>query len=452
MTMMNIILAVCFVPIWPIVYFMTRNLIKPKKNIILGVTLPGEVHGDERVAALCQTFVKRHNLFMLPLLPLIAPPFFMGTMGAAMTWFMTWMLYLVIAPMAVFAFYRGKLMALKREQGWQSTAANLALVDIKTAAEPPKRVSSIWFILPVIAAFIPVADVLRKPSEPGLLFVLSTFAVISLSFWWFYSLIFRLRAEVVNPDHALTMALTRIRRAEWSKFWLVAVWLNAAFNLTIWAAWENFTIFMVAILAYTILMIGAGIYAEFAARFAQQKLQNIGAEYLDEDDYWIWGLFYHNPNDRHFLVNDRIGMNMSINLAKKGAKALMGLAFLSILALPFVGVWMMVEEGVPSRLELTETELFARHTNYVCVIPLANIESAELIYDLDITMKTNGTNFDNLLKGQFNVKGYGAVRLCLQPQDPPFLVIVADGKTYIVNDADSGVTEDVYAKTWRFRE
>jgi len=112
----------------------------------------------------------------------------------------------------------------------------------------------------------------------------------------------------------------------------------------------------------------------------------------------------------------------------------------------------MAEESVPSRLVLTDTELIARHTRDVCVIPLDTIESAELIDDLGTVIKTNGTNFDNLYKGQFSLKGYGAVRLCLQPQDPPFLVIVADGKTYIVNDADSGVTEDVYAKTWRFRE
>jgi uncharacterized membrane protein len=433
---------------------MNRNLIKPKKNIILGVTLPEEAHTDERVTALCRMFIQWHNTVMLPLLPLIIPPFFFETMGGAMTWFMTWLLFLIAAPMAVFAVYHGKLMALKRGQGWQGKTAGPAFADIKTIAALPKKVSFIWFLLPVTASVIPVADVLRKPSEPGLMPVLITFAVMSLFFWWFYTLIFRLKAEAVNPDRTLTMALTRIRRAEWSKFWLIAVWLNAGLNLTIWAAWNNFTLFMAAILAYTLLLIGAGVYAEFSARFAQQKLtaQNVGAEYLDEDDYWIWGIFYHNPNDRHLLVNDRIGMNMSINLAKTGGKALMGLALLCTVALPFVGVWMMAEESVPSKLELTETELIARHTRDVYVIPLNTIESAELIDELETLYKTNGTNFDNLYKGQFSVKGYGAARLCLQPKDPPFLVITADGKTYIVNDADSSVTEMVYVEILKFRE
>jgi uncharacterized membrane protein len=448
MLVMNVILAVCFIPIWPIVYFMTRNLIKPKKNIVLGVTLPSEVLADESVQALCRSFIKRHNMLMLPLLPLIFPLFLMPSMGAAMTWAMTWLLILVIAPNAVFAVHRGKLMTLKRENGWQSKAAGLASVGANAAVQRPQKIKWFWFLLPTALSTVPIADGLRAPSESEMTAVYITFAAMSLFFWWFYTLIFRLRAEVVDDNLSLTAALTRARRGQWGRFWIFAVWLNAGLNLTVWAVPDSFTAFMAAILSYTVLIILLGIYTEFSVRFAQQRLtaQNVSEEYLDEDEYWILGLFYHNPNDRHLLVNDRVGMNMSLNMAKTSGKVLMGLALLSLLSLPFVGIWMWTEESVPTKLVLTETELIARHTRDLYVIAFDTIESVELIDKLKISSKINGTNFDNLLKGQFRTAGYGNARLCVRPKDPPFLLIKAGGQTFIFNDGDSDVTLEIYGR------
>jgi uncharacterized membrane protein len=447
MMMLNIILAVCFVPIWPVIYFLTRNLIKPKKNIILGVTLPESVHRHPGVEAECRSFQRWHNIVMLPVLPLIVPPFLMSSFGPAMTWHMTWLMWLVVAPFAVFAVYRGRLMSLKREKGWRSEVAGVGMADVKAAAIPPKRVNGIWFLLPVSASFVPAAASLPAGDDWAVWLVYVMFAAMCALFWWIYTLIFRLRAETVNENLPLTMALTRARRYQWSKFWVAATWLTAALNITVWLFEENVTAFMAATLAFVLLLMTVAIKTEFSARTAQQKLTagNMGEAYQDEDDYWLLGLFYHNPNDTHFLVNDRIGMNMSVNLAKPGAKLLMALALLCIVAMPFIGVWIWVEESVPTALVLTETELVARHTRSQYVIPLGEIETVELIEELPNAHRVAGTGMDNLLKGRFNVQGYKRALLCLQPKDPPFLVIRADGEIYIFNDANSEVTRTVFA-------
>ena len=98
MMLVNIIFAVSFVPVWPILYFMLRNNTKPKKNIILSVTLPESAHGDPEVLAICRGFKRWLNRVMLPLLPLLAPPFFMSVTGVALTWFMIWLLAALAAP------------------------------------------------------------------------------------------------------------------------------------------------------------------------------------------------------------------------------------------------------------------------------------------------------------------------------------------------------------------
>jgi hypothetical protein len=137
---------------------------------------------------------------------------------------------------------------------------------------------------------------------------------------------------------------------------------------------------------------------------------------------------------------------MTVNLAKPGAKALIILSALLVVAMPFIGVWMWVEEAAPVRLEIRDVDrLVARHTRDAYTIHLSELESVELIEEMPFATRTAGTAFDNLYKGRWSVRGYGAARLNLQPKNPPILVIVtAGGETYLLNDADADVTREVY--------
>ena len=446
--LMNIIFAVCFIPVWFVLYFLIRNTAKPKKNIIIGVTLPQSAHNDSDTQAICASFRKWLNIAMMPLLLLMIPPFFMGSMGAAMTWFMTWALLVIAGPMVVFAVHRGKLMALKRTNNWYSAAGGQVMVDVKAAALPPHKIKSHWFLPPVIVSFIPLVYSLFNPAERDLAPIFGIFALLTFIFWLFYHLIFRLRSELVNENITLTMALTRVRRYNWGKFWLIASWVNGAFSLLLWAFAENVTAVLITALAYTIIMIAVALQTEFAARVAQQKLTaaDTGDNYLDEDDHWLLGLFYHNPNDSHIFVNDRIGMNMSVNLAKPAGKLVIAFAALCIAALPFIGIWLWAEELTPTRIVINETTLTASHTRDRYVIQLDAIESLELIEVLPNAVRTAGTGMENLYKGIYRVSGYGSSRLNLQPFNPPFLVIQSRGNIYIINDADSNFTREVYVR------
>jgi uncharacterized membrane protein len=290
--MMNFFISLVIILIWPISYFVMRNNLKPKNNIILGATLPLSAHNDCETQAICNSFKKSLNIVMLPLLLLAIPLFFMQSMGAVMTWGMTWVLFIIVVPFVVFAKHRGKLLALKNAKNWHSTT-------------------------------------------------------------------------------------------------------------------EDF--------------------------------------YLDEDEHWLWGILYHNPNDERFLVNSRVGMNMTVNMAKPAGKAIMIFSFLCILALPLIGVWIWYEDVTPTRLVLSERTLVARHTRDQYVIQLDTIESVELIESLPTMLRVGGIGLHNLSKGNFRAGHYGMSSVNIHPGNPPFLVIHSAGRYYILNDSDSNVTRDVYA-------
>ena len=451
MLLMNIILAACFAPIWPVMYFIIRYLAKPMKLIVLGVTLPQSAHDDTRVKAITGGFRKWLNITTLPLLPLLALPFFMTSMGAAMFFYMLWMTVLIVLPFVVFAVHREKLMTLKHEECWYSDASDRTLVDIKAAAVPAKKINSIWFLPAVAIGIFPVVYTFSTTADWAMMSLYITFAVTTLLFWPFYYLIFRQRAEVVNENLTLTMALTRVRRYNWGKFWIVATWSTGVLNLLLWALESYPMALMYLTIGYSLVVLVVAMRTEFATRRAQKNLisGDTGTLYLDEDDHWIWGMFYNNPNDNHFMVNNRVGMGMTVNMAKLGGKILMGFAALVIIAMPFLGVWIWIEEATPVSLVLSETELIVRHTSDRYVIPLRSIDSVELREQRSdfpyILARTSGASFENLRIGRFSVLGHGSTFLCVHPNDPPYLIIVADGQAYILNDADSNVTRDVYA-------
>jgi hypothetical protein len=351
----------------------------------------------------------------------------------------------------VFAYHRGRLIALKRESGWYSEAKGCMLADIKASAIPVRKINGVWFLPPIIVSLIPVVQSLISSADWAFTGMYITFAATTIFFWLCYYLIFCARPDVFNENLTLTMALRRVRRYKWGKFWVISTWLTGILNPLLWLSGQNITLILILTLGYSLLLIAVAIFIELDVRTAQQKLTSdcTGNLYLDEDDQWIWGIFYYNPNDNHFLVNERVGMNMTVNLAKTGAKWLMAFAALCIAAMPFIGVWIWVEEGVPSKLILSETELIARHTRDLYVIPLDTIESVELIDELQVMLRLNGTNFDNLYKGRFQVRDFGNILLCLQPKDPPFLVVTAGGQVYIFNDADANVTQNIYTQLIR---
>ena len=81
---------------------------------------------------------------------------------------------------------------------------------------------------------------------------------------------------------------------------------------------ESAWLFMALLLIYIVVVVGAVVGLELRVRRLQEKLtaDSGGDFYVDEDDHWIWGMFYYNPNDRRLIVNDRVGMNTSVNLAR----------------------------------------------------------------------------------------------------------------------------------------
>jgi hypothetical protein len=208
------------------------------------------------------------------------------------------------------------------------------------------------------------------------------------------------------------------------------------------------TVFIVCTIAYTAVILFVVMNTEFSVRKAQEKLTaNTGSgEYVDDDKHWILGMFYYNPNDRHFMINDRVGMGMSVNLAKPAGKILYGLAFIVLITMPLYCLWFIPEEFTPVRLELTSEALESRHVGLEYQVPLNEIEDINIMETLPKLYRRAGTNTDTLHKGDFYTVDIKNLQVCLNPREGPYILITTANGVFLLGDEDGDVTRAVYTQ------
>lgn len=436
--MVKIIIALVMLPILPVMYFMMRSDANFRKNIALGVTVPREAREDEEVTAIRSAYKKWLSIVTLIMLLLILPAFLIDYMSVAMMYCMTWLLVVMVTTFIPYGVCHKKLKALKANRGWGVPILGKAVVDLKSV-DIKDNINPIWFLPAFLLTLIPV--IVNAFSEKYISGIMATSmgASMVLMFYVFYHWLYRDKSEIIDDNTALTSALTRVRRRSFRKCWLFMSYATAVMAVLLWLAGYDQNAIMFVALGYAVIVMAAAMYVEFDLRGAQQRLSAKSGQgtYIDNDDYWLFGMFYNNPYDKHLIINSRVGMNSTVNIAKRSGKIIMIVSLLLILSLPFMGIWLMHEEFTPVDVNIEGNMLVATHTTKKYNVPLSDISSVTLLHELPPHTRDAGTAMDSVLKGNFTLQGIGKCKLSLNPNCPPFLVIEAHGITYVLGASDS---------------
>lgn len=427
----------CFAPILLLLWVTTRNEVKPKNNLILSTTLPKEAWGDEQVLAIIKSFRRSLDFTCLVLGLLLIPSFWIPYLSILITYHCTWLIFICIFPSIVYCIHVKKLRALKKQYWYHPENMAVQVVDTKTTEHTWKLLPAFYFLLPFLLSLVPMLYPLVVPQE-GSIISFYTMCVANsaciILFYFCYRFMLRKKSDRINADTTLTMTLTRIRVYHWGRFWLLCAWLTAFFSFVVLLLDSPLPLFIIATLLFTFLLIVGAAKAEFAVRKAQQRYNETQDCVIlaDEDDFWWNGIAYYNKNDSSIIVNNRVGFGSTLNLAHPFAKVFTGFSLLLLLAMPFLGIWMMKEEFTDVHVELDETSVRAFHLGPEYKVPLEDIISCELLSELPRTSKNAGTNFSTVYKGSFSVSGIDRnCRLCLNPNASLFLVLRTENKTYI---------------------
>ena len=427
-------LSLCWMPI--LMYVTLVNETKFKKNIAIGVTLPFEARRHPDVLARLAQFKKEELYICIGLMLLCIPGIFLSFSMSFSLWFV-WMTAAVVVPYIPYVRCNTDLKRIKLEHGWKRpSAADTVTVDM--AAMPDSKWMSPWLFAPA-----PLLCLIPMLFERDLSFLYLMDAAMAILCWLGYRYLYRNKAEMVDDNSTVTAALSRIRRIQWGRMWLLCAYAMAAMNWLAYLTMYSPTAMTIGLVVFMAVLIGASVVIEFGTRRLQEKLTADSGKdfYVDDDDKWPYGLFYYNPNDDRTVINNRVGTNSSLNLAKPAGKLMYGLTALVIVTLPLWGLFM--GDGT-IHTDIQKDKVFIEGGMHEYEILAEDVLHIELLEELPPVTRTAGTGMPEFLGGNFSSPDYGKLKLCLNPTAPPFVLVETEGTTYLLGTNEEAQTQAIY--------
>ena len=422
--------------------YMLINETKFKKNIMLGVTFPADARDDTNIAEVTSKFKKQTIIVCVILMALIIPAYMLSNETNFMTLWMIWILLAIILPYLPYVPAHLKLREFKEKMGWKKEDRTI-LID--TASVPPARwISPVSFALPTALSLLPlVFD--REFWAVHLLMALSC-----LASWLGYRYLYRNKSEMVDRNVTLTRALSNVRKANWGKMWLMIAWFMAITSVAMFVMARSAALGTLIMVVSTVIILIVAFRIEMSTRSVQERLtKDSGGEwYVDDDDKWILGMFYYNPDDASWLVNSRIGVNSTVNIAHPVGKVLTALAVIFLLTMPLYGSLFNSFGRRKIDISISDSAVVAKSGMTTYEISRDDIESIVLTDRLpDGLVRVMGTGMPTLIKGDFTADGMGHINVMADPTVPPYVLIrTTSGKYYLLGSRDSSVTEELYSE------
>lgn len=258
-----------------------------------------------------------------------------------------------------------------------------------------------------------------------------------------------LKNEVISSDSTINTNYNRARKKNLSNSIIAFLWLNAllmilSYVFSILMVSELF--FIVGIMLYIfLLMAGLFIYAS-RSRKIEVRYKKEMTLIEDEDDNWIGGILYYNPNNKRLNVSKRVGVGTTFNLAHPVGKLAGVLICITLLVTMASLIYIGMAEATPLNLKVENNRLICHQLTDDYVIDIDDIRDIEWGDDVSKVrfFKEAGFGISNLYKGSFTVNGETGCKVFLNPEEGTYLRIVTDELTYYISASTSEETRAIY--------
>lgn len=431
-----------------------------EEGMLLGVHLPREAAQGEEVTALTTAYRRRTRRFYLVNL-LLGVAVCLVAFWRFSPFLILWCLWLVEfvagAQWLLLGTHR-KLYDLKMARGWVvGEPATLAAADTRASTQRRGQGPGLaWHLLPcglvLTTLLLPgVRDfLLTQGSGWGLL---GSGLAISLTLWALHGVLSRRGNKVYSQDTAVNQAVNRLERQVWGWTLLLCSLFNAA---ACWsAAWWMARAHWVGSAAYGIYLIleliPVAILTAGLLWMTRKRRQLLAGDpvplVVDDDIYWRKG-WYENPNDPHWLVQDRlVPCNYSMNMAKPGAwgGTIALLAGVGVLMVGLCVLFLWADFG-GSSVVIAPDRVAVSAFLYDTEVDPQDIQSVTLLEDLpeDSYVRTNGLDDGRRLIGHFRGRESGPCEMYLHTAASPILAVETGDFTLYFNSEDPAETEAWY--------
>lgn len=452
---MFLLMGACMYPVLLILYAIMRYYGKLRSGLLFGARMQPGWEREPEVEDICRQFRKEMLIWLLVLAVIPVATLPIPYMSISTSFWLIWCFGAIALMEIPFARANRALRRWKAEQGYGGQQDARRLVEIRDlGALRCLRWTS--FLAPTLlglaGAVVALISVWGQPEAVGVGSVAISFALMTPIFAWAALWMDRQRQKVISSDSQVNLNYNRARRMLWKKFWIIMAWLNTALIVAFAAATAvdagaGMGLLIWGTVGYTLMLLL--LCVELLRR--QNKLDNAYRDnmdlvgFSDDDACWLGGLIYYNPKDCRTMVEKRVGIGTTMNMAAPGGKAMGVFLLLVLLGVLVLCAWLVRLEFTPIHLSVQENTLVAEQLKEDYAIPLDTIEEVALVEDLPGMVRTNGTGMTTLSKGSFRIQETGErCQVFLNPQNDVFLRLEAGDMTYYVSGATDQETMNVY--------
>jgi len=331
----KIVMFICIVPTVILMYMLGFSKDPGKKKMVMGVRdnpkfHEGEASGkfDAIVGSARKGGLIITALVILFSVILLCLPVTGNTMVAWII--LVFALFLIAVP---YGKGNTELKNLKKELG--ITKSGVSYTDL-TSTNTVHALKMPWVILPNALALIAAAvSVLIDLGVFGIEVASEKFALtmmgvsllsIAVMLVPLALLMDNTRNMVISRDSNINANYNRAKKKTWADLFVAMSWANTLFLigysiLLVFTASE--TAMLLGILVYTaLIMVIAGMGVVTQMRVEKRYTRDTELELQDDDDNWILGMFYYNPNDTRLNVEKRLGYGATVNIAHPAGKVI----------------------------------------------------------------------------------------------------------------------------------
>lgn len=453
--MLFILMGACMYPVLLILYAIMRYYGKPRGGLLFGVRMQPGWEQEPEVEDIRRQFRKEMLIWLLVLavVPVVTLP--IPYMSISTSFWLVWCFGAIALMEIPFVRANRSLRRWKAEQGYAGQQEMCRLVEIRDLGEL-RCLSWTSFLAPALlgiaGAVAALVSVRGQPEAFGVGSVAISFALMTPIFGWAGLWMDRQRQKVISADSQVNLNYNRARRMLWKKFWILMAWLTTVLTVAFGAATvvdvdAGMALLIWGTIGYTLVLLL--LCVELLRR--QNKLDSAYRDkmdlvgFSDDDGCWLGGLIYYNPKDCRTMVEKRVGIGTTMNMATPGGKAMGVFLVLVLLGVLVLCAWLLRLEFTPIHLSVEGDTLVAEQLKEDYAIPLDTIEDVSLVEELPGMVRTNGTGMTTLSKGSFRIRETGeGCQVFLNPQNDVFLRVETQDTTYYLGGEDDQETLAVY--------
>ena len=329
----KLVMFICIVPTAILMYMLGFSKNPGKKKMIMGVRDNPKFHEGEAAGkfdAIVDSARKGGLIIAVMVILLSVILLFLPVTGNTM---LAWVLLVFALFLIAVPYGKGntELKNLKKELG--ITKSGVTYTDL-TSTNVVHALKLPWIILPnALALIATIAAVLidfgvfriEVASEKFALTLMGvSFLSLAIMIVPIAIMMDNTRNMVISRDSSINANYSRAKKKTWADLFIAMSWANALYliaNNVLMFFTDSEAAVLISTLGYTavimvVVIIGVINQRQVESRYARDT----ELELTDDDDNWILGMFYYNPNDTRLNVEKRLGYGATVNFAHPAGK------------------------------------------------------------------------------------------------------------------------------------